>query len=433
MNKIQIIPEKISQKLLIILLAILPFNFLWFPISLVFLGAVVVFSKETSKNFLSNSQSFYKNYLILNTSFYILIALYTILAPDKKLALLNAQEKLALLIIPLFFAAFDFTFIKKNYKILLYSFIIGLFIATLLSYYHSFMQALVQKNDGSWILNLTGDSEMKKKGFWELVHLRYCYFGYSYLSSNIHVSYYALFLNFGIAFLWTEIKSFLAIKNKLKLILISLLALYFIFFVYLLQSRAGLITIAILILFFFIEAFWKLKKLRITILSLAAISIIFIAYLFANSKLYTNLQEIEHKSNQVDDRFYIWKASLDLIKENPIIGYGTASQKIVVKNKMNKLYPQITEKRPQYDDPHNQFLAFWIQNGILGLLFFLFEFFYMYRISFKQKNQLLFYLTTLVLVNVLFESMFERSIGLIFIMLFSSLLIIQGESKTTLS
>jgi O-antigen ligase len=70
----------------------------------------------------------------------------------------------------------------------------------------------------------------------------------------------------------------------------------------------------------------------------------------------------------LESRIMIWKSAALMISNNPIIGIGAGNfQKIYLENQ--KYFPLYLEWAvPQ---PHNIFLAFWLQSGLLGLIGFI--------------------------------------------------------------
>lgn len=74
----------------------------------------------------------------------------------------------------------------------------------------------------------------------------------------------------------------------------------------------------------------------------------------------------DYTSNQW--RLEIWDSTLDLIKDNPIIGVGAGNWKI-------NIYPYYSEHLPSvfrhWRNPHNDYLSILSEKGILGFIFYL--------------------------------------------------------------
>jgi O-antigen ligase len=105
------------------------------------------------------------------------------------------------------------------------------------------------------------------------------------------------------------------------------------------------------------------RKLAITII---LASMIVIAFQAKNEK-FSNLFNNSERSS-LSSRIMIWKSSLKILKDNPIFGIGPG-------NFQNK-YLEYQKYFPPYlewavPEPHNLYLAFWLQSGILGIIGFL--------------------------------------------------------------
>jgi O-antigen ligase len=71
----------------------------------------------------------------------------------------------------------------------------------------------------------------------------------------------------------------------------------------------------------------------------------------------------------IASRIEIWKASFLMIKENPILGTGLGTfQQVYTEYIPRVAWPPLEWAVPQ---PHNIFLAFWLNMGILGLFAFI--------------------------------------------------------------
>jgi len=67
-------------------------------------------------------------------------------------------------------------------------------------------------------------------------------------------------------------------------------------------------------------------------------------------------------------RMVIWKHTIELIQDRPLLGFGTGS--------FEAAYSQKIKDNPEWEknilhDPHNQFLKIWAEMGIFGLMVFL--------------------------------------------------------------
>lgn len=80
--------------------------------------------------------------------------------------------------------------------------------------------------------------------------------------------------------------------------------------------------------------------------------------------------DMEHPSNKA--RIYIWKAAIEMFKDNPLTGIGRGNWK---KEAIDNYYPRFEGEwqpaPPTYAHAHNSYLMWLAETGIVGLLLFL--------------------------------------------------------------
>ncbi|MCM8759602.1 MAG: O-antigen ligase family protein [Candidatus Omnitrophica bacterium] len=98
----------------------------------------------------------------------------------------------------------------------------------------------------------------------------------------------------------------------------------------------------------------------------------------------------QFEQGTLKSRILIWKTCIELIKERPIIGHGIGnfepSYYKIAYEKENVLIPP----NLRVDKAHNEFLEIAVENGIVGLLLFLFFIFTIYKMSWyilRNKNE----------------------------------------------
>ena len=127
-------------------------------------------------------------------------------------------------------------------------------------------------------------------------------------------------------------------------------------------------------------------------------------------------------------RILIWKSSLELIMNKPIIGYGSGDVKdLLIYKYLQNGYFGIAEKKL---NAHNQFLQTQLASGIFGLLMLLFIFIQFLKNSLKNKNWMFTFITIIFFINYLFESMLETQMG---VLLFSFWFTLMGIVNQKLS
>ena len=241
----------------------------------------------------------------------------------------------------------------------------------------------------------------------------------SYLSMYILLS---IFIGFEVLFEKQDSKI-----NKLFWLLVSLILIVS---VYLLSSRAAIITSVITIPSYFIIKLISGEIKKIWWIGVCLGAIILFITLLSNPRLQLLLnqssdQELIDKALK-ESRISIWNASVILIKENLILGVGTGD----IQNELNEEYQRMG-KRDLYKDKelnaHNQFIETTAENGLIGLVLLLSVFGLMFRVAVLNRNILYLMFVLIILISFMFETMLNRLAGLAFFSVFSFLLLNVGR------
>jgi hypothetical protein len=126
-------------------------------------------------------------------------------------------------------------------------------------------------------------------------------------------------------------------------------------------------------------------------------------------------------------RFYFWKASLHVIKNNPLTGVGTGD----VQHALNNAYAETNSplEVEWYKRPHNQFITVMVALGICGLLVFVFSLSYPIFRLFKKLHVLYLPFFILAIISFLMEDTLETQAGLTFYAFFNSIFIADAFYK----
>lgn len=128
-----------------------------------------------------------------------------------------------------------------------------------------------------------------------------------------------------------------------------------------------------------------------------------------------------YPDSSISLHLHSWKCSFLLIKEKPMLGYGTGDE---VERLMDCYEDHnLTKSLENRYNAHNEFLSNMIRHGILGLLVLIYFFGYTTTQALRQKDSLLLALLILFLSVSLFESTLNVYRGVVFLSLFVSLLI----------
>ncbi len=239
---------------------------------------------------------------------------------------------------------------------------------------------------------------------------------YTNLGAFNHPSYYTLLLN---SALFLSIYKNWNLLNCKQIVFNILIILFLIVFVLLFVSKAGNLVMVFTIIMGLI---WATKKQYVklfysfVLVSLMGLILIGV-YLF--SPLNQRVKEGVEKSLKEPDKVYtkemsstetrkfIWKASFNKIKQNPLLGHGTGSFKQALFDKPNG-------EKFEFN-AHNQFLEDWLENGVFTLFFLIVWLFLLGWIHIKNHCFLALFLLVQIFLNLGVETMLSRLAGMQYI------------------
>lgn len=201
--------------------------------------------------------------------------------------------------------------------------------------------------------------------------------------------------------------------------------LYFVLgvFIYWTGSRAGLISYVFIIGGgTFLQLIWKKIGTQGMIIFSSVLLLAFSALVFTNQKFKYIFDDTEHSSSVNAPRKVLWKSSVELILEQPILGYGivTSKEKLIQRSKINGIYNADVKNY----NCHNQYLEMSLESGLLSVFSFLIFFVLIYK---KQKVKYRsFILLVLLAFAFLFESMLLRIAGVATFVAFVFLLMLNA-------
>jgi O-antigen ligase len=134
--------------------------------------------------------------------------------------------------------------------------------------------------------------------------------------------------------------------------------------------------------------------------------------------------------NSFNIRFGLWKCSYESLSENYnwIAGIGTGDSKQIINNCINSKMGSFFSGY----DPHNQYLSYLINQGIIGLIFFLVTIIFPFINSIKKGRKLQFVFISAIAIFCLTEGLFNLQVGVVFFSLFYSLLVIKDYKRQTI-
>ena len=318
---------------------------------------------------------------------------------NAKEALFSIEIKLSFLFLPFLFAQSNFNIETKNK--LLFTFVganvLALVICTVNSIIHWF-------NHSNF-----------------LTYNEFCLF--------MHPSYFSMYLAFSVFILMLKFKELTSLINS-KAFIYSIVV-FLVSGIYFSASKMGILTFFMLIPLIILIQLFKRKQFK----SILFVAITFIAsalfFLFSDSipaARMRNVVSVLTATNEIDKttsesnavRLLIWKESLNLIKQKPILGYtpGDANDALYQAYEKQGLTGALEKKL----NAHNQFLQTTIGLGVIGFLILLGMIFYSVWFGIKSKNELQLFFGLLITMNFLVESMLQTSAGILFFVFFYSLL-----------
>ncbi|MCB2221035.1 MAG: O-antigen ligase family protein [Bacteroidetes bacterium] len=337
---------------------------------------------------------------------YVAGSFYSEHITGKTGALFTLQVKLSLFVFPLLFSTIDVHLLKDNIAHrITKSFVWGSLITSFIILNNAVYQYFIDQSTNV--------------------------FFYTRLSMKHHPSYLSLLFSFAIIILvnWLITNKQ---KTDLKRIAAMVLVIYFQVFIILLSSKAGIVGLVLvyisLIIMTILKSHNNIKYVSILITALlAAFVIILIMTPPAYQRFFAAERALESKlqpdSTSIDGsvaRMLIWKSSLEIILEHPIIGVGTGDVNYTLLNKYRKHHIVMAEER-EYN-AHNQYLQTYLGVGLPGFLILIGCLGIALIVAFKHNNLLYLSFILLFAFHILVESMLERQAGVVFYAFFNALL-----------
>ncbi len=364
--------------------------------------------------FTFNRLSFIKNLkpILIFTSIFLISVLTIPYSSNTKEAWLVIERQLVLLLVPfLFFSAFKLDPLKfKTILITFYTsiFLISLYLIKVANDKFTASQQTIKE----WFVRENLYHSFAQPIGMHATYLSLC------VALSIFIGLYYLLLN----------------RHWLSKLVILFTTLTMVITLGMLTSRIVIVTLVVIV--FFVYPFYTDKFKNRVLMLIAGISILLILFSVIRESSFISNRFLEKIDDEVkltpflkadstynpiyggEARADRWFCAIELIKERPVLGYGTGSEKEVLMQKYHKYNLQNAIENNY--DAHNQYLAFFIKSGILGILCFLMIIFYGFYIAYKSKNFL--YLSFMILFSVtcITENVLESNKGIFFFAFFNA-------------
>jgi O-antigen ligase len=319
--------------------------------------------------------------------------------------------KMSLLLVPIFFSIAR---LNVRLRQLIGLYLLGLIISWLVFYGYAAGRSIYYPENNNW-----------------------GYFQESYLSFNMHRSYYATYNAIGSLF--ATILLFRTRNWKYLLLILLAAATTILTF-----SKAGVLILIILIvplLYFLLTRY--LKRLYAAF-GMITISVILVSSINFNQGLKDRFQQMFDKVSNVQteqntsvesntSRLIMWSTSLIIFKENLAIGVGTGDVQYAMNDKNMELGNTGVAKENY--NAHNQYLNTAVQLGLMGLLPLLMIIMSSILLSIQKRSLVLLMMTLAFAATFSFESFLETQAGIVPVTLFLSIFAVKSletnNSKNT--
>lgn len=162
-------------------------------------------------------------------------------------------------------------------------------------------------------------------------------------------------------------------KRMLSSLFFGLSALLMLVFVLITRSRGAYLGLFAIFLYGYIRLLRRSsKRLKVGLIGMLVASF----FVLALGLIFSRAENIRFRNLM---RVYVWKATLSMVKDNPVLGVGTGNFKVIYPLYRTQEEKEVTPKGVTYSKAHNDFLQVWAEGGTLGLACFLWILFAAFR------------------------------------------------------
>jgi O-antigen ligase len=349
--------------------------------------------------------SFNKPLLLLFLMFFFLHVVGVFYSTNTHQAIFQLDKKMSFVLLPLVLANIQPIPTVRVYTVFI-SFVVGCFISSVVCLVYALHQ-------------FTLDPRSLHFFYYELVR-----------PIDIHPIYLAMYTCFS-CFILIYLYIVSAIpKTKLAKLLLFLGLAYFVIFLFLLSARAEILAFYLIVTVGLIVHGYQNKRVLRTLGIMVLLASLFVVLVFSNKVNRERFKEaINYNSEYTIDkqwggraeRMLMWDCTLDLIKENPVIGVGPGDAlDLLHECYKERNYVSLMYYENRFYNAHNQYFQCMLDLGILGLMLLLACLAYLTRVALKRRNPLFLSFVALFAMACVTESMLEVNKGIVFFTFFSS-------------
>lgn len=223
-----------------------------------------------------------------------------------------------------------------------------------------------------------------------------------------------------------------------QLLVASLVALFV--FQHLLAVRSGIATLYSAGLIWLLWLAWQLRRWKAAATGIILFASLGIGCLLLFPTLQNKITNTRNDASQLESvnaswvnysvtaRVYSFQIAFTIIQEHPIIGVSKIKLADKMAEQYSYRYPNIAPDR--YVLPHNQFIYNLASYGLVGLLLFLFGYYYPLWAGLRHRNILQILVYVIVTVSFLVEYTLESNLGVIIGLFFPLLAVAPTQEET---
>jgi len=411
------------------------------------IGLLAFFSVVTYRDIIVLNVKKYsiKPFLFI-TGWFIILALTLVYSSNLDEGVKRILKGMNLIIFPLLFLYIlpNLSLKRKNilYDIFIYTHVFLIFFLLFKSFEGIDRLGFPDDKRG-WVRNISDE------GYIELIkvfismpfsHSRYFINENEITTFFIHKAYLSIGLVWSVFLLMDRL--FFQKMKKIKSLLFLFLLILFIITIIYFTSIPNIIALIVLLPIFFLLKIKGLKKrlLLIIILLISTTTLMQVNIVkervFNDIRLKKDIGEVislfqtifnDQPKESANIRLDVWSCSYKQIKKSIWFGYGVGDEEQILLD----CYKEINCKDclEQNLNTHNCYASLLLAGGIFVLLLFLLALIYMFKIGLKAKNYLLLVFIVLLFINLMSENMLLRIHGVLFYVVFSSLLFSESYFK----